>query len=63
MFCNRDPFDFGFAIKVLTEKGLAELEIFEKLAMRLTQPKELVKLIASYKSLISFRLHSHIIAY
>lgn len=63
MFCNGCPLDYGFAIRILTIKGFAEEEILNKLSARPTKPYELVKLISTFKSIISFRLHSHIIAY
>ena len=42
---------------------IEECKIEDVIATRPQIPKELVKIISQYNSIISFRLHSHIIAY
>lgn len=59
MFCNGALSDYYLAKKILKIKGLKE-EIF--LQERPKTPEELISNISEFKSLISFRLHSHIIA-
>lgn len=64
IFCNGEYDDYMLAKKI----SIQAEEIYGKkdvpyLAQRPTKPKELVELIANYNKMISFRLHSHIIAY
>lgn len=59
LFTNGSAEDYQFAeylVKILNLKK-------EKLAIKPKSPAGLINLIASYKSIISFRLHSHIISY
>lgn len=58
LFCNGEVADQIFALEIVREIGLSE----NKVSKRPLVPTELVNLIASYKSIISFRLHSHIIS-
>lgn len=58
-FCNGSKLDYSFAKYILSQLGYKE----EKLANRPIMPEELIKTISGFKSIISFRLHSHIIAY
>ncbi|OUQ04142.1 hypothetical protein B5E91_11530 [Thomasclavelia spiroformis] len=58
IFCNGDIYDYNF-IKQLEDKGIFEVDKIEK---RPERPKDLISLIANYSRIISFRLHSHIIA-
>lgn len=59
MFCNGSVDDYCFGKYVLEKMGL---DARDKLCDYPKTPKELVELIARFDSLISFRLHSHIIA-
>lgn len=58
LFCNGEVADQNFALELLQEMGLSP----DHVAPRPLIPEQLVKLIASYQAIISFRLHSHIIA-
>lgn len=58
LFCNGELVDQEFAYMLMQELNLPKSNV----AVRSTRPSELVELIASYDSIISFRLHSHIIA-
>lgn len=59
MFCNGAQDDYCLARKILNLKGMEEKNFLQK---RPTIPEELIANISEFKSLISFRLHSHIIA-
>ena len=62
MFCNGSPWDYEFAKEILLELGYCtDLDTY--LCKRPQVPQELVQEISNFKSIISFRLHSHIIAY
>jgi polysaccharide pyruvyl transferase WcaK-like protein len=62
-FCNGDERDYQLMLDILNTFGISEKEKKERLTKRSTTPEELIELISSFKSIISFRLHSHIIAY
>lgn len=56
IFTNGDPADIAFAKIVLNGSGE------EKICARDTEPEGLVRTIGQFRSIISFRLHSHIVA-
>lgn len=58
LFSNGEIADQDFAYELVQEMNFSK----EKVAARKKRPNELVNLIASYNSMISFRLHSHIVA-
>lgn len=58
-FCNGDMDDYNFGCYVLRKLGLSEKEYIYDYPK---SPEELIQQITSFESLISFRLHSHIIA-
>lgn len=58
LFCNGSFDDYELALKIAQLCGYDESAI----AKRPLKPIDLVQTIASYRSIISFRLHSHIIA-
>lgn len=58
IFCNGEVIDQEFAYQLVEKNGYSK----EKVATRKVRPHELVELIGSYKAIISFRLHSHIVA-
>lgn len=58
IFTNGDYLDYKYAKNLY--KTISNHN--KKIADRPTTPRELVQLISSYRSIISFRLHSHIIA-
>lgn len=58
-FCNGRINDYDYAEKICTYLNVSK----NKIAKRPTTPIELIKLINRYSGLLSFRLHSHIIAY
>lgn len=58
LFCNGEIIDQEFAYELVQEMKFPK----SKVAIRTTRPHELVDLIATYDSIISFRLHSHIVA-
>lgn len=58
-FSNGSIEDFEFGIKILTELGFSE----EKMASRPLTSEELIQTITQYSQIISYRLHSHIIAF
>jgi polysaccharide pyruvyl transferase WcaK-like protein len=62
-FCNGPNIDYKFAQHILNTLGYSDEEQANLLSPRPQNPKELVELISTFKSIISFRLHSHIIAY
>lgn len=61
MFVNGSKEDFLFAQELLQTFGYKDIS--KHLLPRPENPKELVATIAQFKAIISFRLHSHIIAY
>mgnify|MGYP002508059825 FL=1 len=58
VFCNGDIYDYNFINKMYV-KGIFKKD---KIEIRPKKPIDLVDLIANYRCVISFRLHSHIIA-
>lgn len=63
LFCNGDKADYKLAEQIIAAiKKDEPLHVNNPLAERPTKGKELVQQIAQYKSIISFRLHSHIVA-
>jgi polysaccharide pyruvyl transferase WcaK-like protein len=58
LFCNGSINDFKMAIRIASSLDYDSTVV----ASRPQSPRELVELISSFKSIISFRLHSHIIA-
>lgn len=62
-FTNGSPEDYNFAQEVLSELSSANTNICEHICPRPETESQLVELIAQFKRIISFRLHSHIIAY
>ncbi|MGI6537819.1 MAG: polysaccharide pyruvyl transferase family protein [Caldicoprobacterales bacterium] len=62
-FCNGSIKDHIFAADILKKMGCSDSEKEKLLLPRPVRPVDLVKMIASFNSIISFRLHSHIIAY
>lgn len=63
MFCNGSVNDYLFAKDLLISLGYSGIELEKRLVKRPVSPEELVNIISNFKSIISFRLHSHIIAY
>lgn len=59
MFCNGSLLDYNFGVHVLDKLQLSKEEYMCDYAER---PEVLVEQIAGFKGLISFRLHSHIVA-
>lgn len=59
MFCNGAIDDYNYGCYILKKMGL---NVEEHIYDYARTPEELVKQIASFESLISFRLHSHIVA-
>lgn len=62
-FCNGVEKDYELAQYILNSLGYSEEEKKKLLIPRPKRPKEFVEIISSFKSIISFRLHSHIVAY
>lgn len=60
LFCNGGDADYNFALKILKHLKYKNSDLL--LERRATIPKELIESISTFKSIISFRLHSHIIA-
>ncbi|CUO14535.1 polysaccharide pyruvyl transferase CsaB [Turicibacter sanguinis] len=58
LFCNGNTDDYKFIIEFCNQKGYS----LEKIAKRPVVPDELIDTIINYKKIVSFRLHSHIIA-
>ncbi|WP_214744393.1 polysaccharide pyruvyl transferase family protein [Exiguobacterium sp. s189] len=58
LFCNGNINDYNLAISIAESLGYDKSAI----ANRPETPKELVELISKFKGIISFRLHSHIVA-
>lgn len=59
MFCNGDLEDYEYGCRVLKKIGRNPENYILKCA---ASPRELVSQIAGFKSIIAFRLHSHIVA-
>lgn len=57
-FCNGNVEDFNYIKKICRLLGYSE----EKIKKRPVYPAELIKIILGYDKIISFRLHSHIVA-
>jgi len=62
-FCNGALEDYRLACRCLKDIKNNKYDKKVYIASRPNRPEELVKIISKYKSLISFRLHSHIVAY
>lgn len=60
-FTNGDPEDYSATKQLLNNLGYHSEDIH--ISPRPTSDKELVNLISSFDAVVSFRLHSHIIAY
>lgn len=58
LFCNGSYTDYELAVEIARISGYDKSVI----AKRPLDPSELVETIATYRSIISFRLHSHVIA-
>lgn len=58
-FSNGGIDDYSFGISILNELGYSS----DKMAERPTTSLELIKLVTKYQRIVSYRLHSHIIAY
>lgn len=63
LFCNGTVIDYEFANYILEYLEYSDDKKKALIAPRPTRPVELVELISTFDSIISFRLHSHIIAY
>jgi len=63
MFCNGKENDYELAKEILIDMGFDENQLEDLIKSRPKRPSELVEQIAEFSSIISFRLHSHIIAY
>lgn len=63
VFCNGTEKDGQFAKYILENMGYSSEKIRRLIAPRPITPKQLVETISTFKGIISFRLHSHIIAY
>lgn len=61
LFCNGSQADYNLACECLKMMNLSNKKQY--IADRPVNPKQLVETIAQYNSIISFRLHSHIVAY
>lgn len=62
IFCNGTITDYEFAKYILSKMNYHQASIEDKVIPAPKEPKDLVNLIAEFKGIISFRLHSHIIA-
>ena len=62
-FCNGSLEDYRLACRCLKEIVNDKYDKKVYIAPKPNRPEELVKIISNYKALISFRLHSHIVAY
>lgn len=61
-FTNGAVADMAAAKKILREAGMTESEIEEHLVNRPTTPEELVETVTQFNGILSFRLHSQIVA-
>ncbi len=61
LFCNGDPDDAQFGEQILEQIAAAK-DAPVRSVICPQSPKELVQVISGFKSILSFRLHSHIIA-
>lgn len=62
LFCNGCPRDYSFARQLLISMNFQPEEISERLLAAPGRPEELVEIIAGFRGIISFRLHSHVVA-
>ena len=62
LFTNGSPYDQTFAEQILTELNVAPINFSEYLCDRSATPEELVKTITGFNRIVSFRLHSQVIA-
>lgn len=62
IFCNGDPRDYEFGKEVLARMNYGPEDLSELLIPAPRRPEELVEIIAGLKGIISFRLHSHVLA-
>ena len=63
LFCNGSLSDYELLLDILTKLNISKKDKNKYSYSRPKRPRELVKNIASFDTIISFRLHSHIIAY
>lgn len=63
IFCNGSEQDYEFGYILLKRLGYSDTELNNKIVQRPTEPVELVKQISEFKTIISHRLHSHIVAF
>lgn len=62
VFFNGSRRDKQYAIRILKEIGVKEEEIPQYLAKRPHNPDELIKVVTSFDKIVSFRMHSQIVA-
>jgi polysaccharide pyruvyl transferase WcaK-like protein len=62
MFCNGPAKDYEFAKHILKSMNYEEENLNRFIIEAPKRPKDLVETISSFKGIISFRLHSHIVA-
>lgn len=62
MFCNGPAKDYEFAKYILRSMNYKEEDLSRYIVQAPKRPKELVDIISSFRGIISFRLHSHIVA-
>lgn len=62
LFTNGNLFDYKFALKLLNAVGMKDNEITYRLHKRPRCSKELVEQITKYNKIVSFRMHSQIVA-
>lgn len=63
IFCNGNISDYNFSKIILLNCGYSENQFESYLCFRPIYPIELVEIISRFNCIISFRLHSHIVAY
>ena len=62
IFCNGAPHDYEFAKEILARMNYGPEDLSELLIPAPRRPEELVETIAGLNGIISFRLHSHVLA-
>lgn len=63
LFCNGPVKDYEFAKHILRNMKYKEDDIAKYVVQPPKRPEELVNIISNFSGIISFRLHSHIVAY
>lgn len=61
-FTNGSPYDYDYAVKLLTDAGIPAEELEDYLEKRPVTPEELIETVTGFEKIIAFRMHCQIVA-